>query len=1161
MATCSVQEWIDAREESSISPDDSTYHYSEREIIIAESLSNGELTIREGKTTISLLLQDLKIYIENGDDLIGISSALTLLLAVFERIQDISEQELHLVINYFAVRIGNEDNNPAYDAGLREIILLFKRISEMNTFNPSESSLIIKSIFTLADKKHRFKDLTNTVRQDVYTVVSHFFKQNSHILIKDLGADKLVAGLLELATFEKKASCLLIVFPLISHISQFWGLGNPELESLFTSFIRYFPIKIGGLQSESLRLSLEMSNFLTECIVSNNFYASLAFPHFIQILQDHSSMSATTTHEIFVMITTCVKRYSREAVAAWSTNLWNLLKFEVWNSENEDYIEDSLLILRSITISLERKNFSHDETHGDPLAKFVTEISNECRERIVDSPQKFLLSCGRIIHSIASSSKLAFDLVTATILPSLLTLSKDMKLGSERMMILRVLHYILRAFVELLDQKDMTSHQVRIETKGALATFQEGLVEMLSNAVVEFKRIALETSPVEDFENDAICFVPALESLALLFRIPCYLTRVEEGMIVQELIQILVKSPRDGVIHTEGLHALKNISIHRPTVFVDMILPSLLDELSGLIVYDSKKEFSEIQDINSLLNDIADIACHPCLKELDTGFPIGTTSHYWHRNFDCFVNHLLKKIDTFFLKKDHIRYATATVVALLKGLRIFESELNSTHIKTAAPDPYILPYEFFWCQILKKALTLNQKLGVDSISDSKKQYLNIRQLPNEGDFLEDSFLHLVGNILLIISRSKLNTSDNNIVLKFYNQSLFLEKIETKNFVEGLPIHQDVIEPDFMEIPRVSLVSIYPLVGVQPLVNDDKYLTKTKIRLGINQNAGNLAKSTILRLLNLDERINSRIRITILYYLQILIAKFHCSRDELKDGGKLLDFIELLVADSRHKTPQYIQQLYQIIAYLTTASFACYDLKMMRPIFKILCDGLDPENHDPKTCTLVAQSFRLILAKSRILSEDNYVQVRSLRKGYLLELTKPLFTQYHFYSKLVTQNNGCQTKGKDSYLIALIGILRSMELTLLLNVISIEELITLTLDGTNVSNDDWAKAEYIKLLRNLIREQPEHMEKHIDSIIGRMIERTHNTLERPSDANVECRILALEVLRLVIEKFSLSLMLSRKVALMTELAVAKDDCHAGVRQAAAQCSLALIYVKP
>ncbi|RKF73979.1 putative dna repair transcription protein [Golovinomyces cichoracearum] len=1157
MATCSVQEWMDARGEENISPDDSKYHYSEREIIIAESLSN---EIREGKTTISLLLQDLKIYIDNGDDLIGISTALKLLLAIFEQIQDISEQQLHFVIDYFAVRIRNEDNHPAYDAGLREIILLFKRISEMNAFNPSESSLIIKSIFALADEKHRFKDLSNAVRQEVYTVVSYFFRQNSHILLKDFGTDKLVAGLLELATFEKKASCLLIVFPLISHISQFWSLGDPQLESLFTSFIRYFPIKIGGLQSESLRLSLEMSNFLTECIVSNNFYASLAFPHFIQILQDHSSMSATTTHEIFIMINTCVKRYSREAVSAWSTNLWNLLKFEVWNSENEDYVEDCLLILQSITTSLEHEKFSHEETHGDTFAKFVTEISNECRDRMVDSPQKFLLSSGRIIHSVASSSKHAFDLVTTTILPSLLALSKDLKLGSERMMLLRVLHYLLRAFVELLDQKDMTSNQAMIETKGALAKFQEGLVEMLSNAVVEFKRITLETSPVEDFENDAKCFFPALESLALLFRIPCYLTRVEEGMIVQELIQILVKSPRNGIIHNEGLHALKKISIHRPTVFVDMILPSLLDELSGLIAFDSKKEFSEIQEINSILNDIADIACHPCLKELDTGFPKGATSSYWHRNFDCFVSHLLQKIDTFFLNKDDICYATATVVALLKGLNIFDGELNSTHIKSATPDPGTLPYEFFWSQILKKALTLNQNFRENSASNSKKQYLDIRQIPNGGDFLEDSFLHLVGNILLIISRSKLNTSDNNIVFKFYNQSLLLENIETKDFVEGLPMHQDVIEPDFMEIPRVSLVSIYPLVGVQPLADDDKYLTKTKIRLGINQNAGNLAKNTILRLLNLDERINSRTRITILYYLQILIAKFHCSRDELKDGGKLLDFIESLVRDSRHKSPQYIQQLYQIIAYMTTASFACYDLKMMRPVFRILCDGLYPEKHDSKTCTLVAQSFRLILAKSRILSEDNYVQVRSLRKGYLLELTKPLFTKYRLYSKLVTQNIGCQHKGKDSYLIALIGILRSMELPLLLNVISIEELVALTLDGTNVSNDDWAKAEYIKLLCVLIRQQPENTEKHIDIIIERMIERTHNTLERPSDANVECRILALEVLRLVIENFGLSLMPFRKVALMAELAVAKDDCHAGVRQAAAQCSLALIYVK-
>ncbi|POS83038.1 hypothetical protein EPUL_004814, partial [Erysiphe pulchra] len=1131
MATYTVQDWLNAERGPSIDHAPKKYCYNEQEKAI--------LAFYVGEAR--------KPQIQGAEQESLYTIALILLSAVCEQIQKIPEDDLHVLVDNLVERIRNEKNYHYNNAGIREIVLLFRTLSKLDTFSSRYVSSIINSIFTLADSRHRFMDLPDTVRQDVYTVVEFFFKKYSHILIQSLGISKLVDGFLDLATFEKKAPCLLVVFPLISHMSRSWNLGESELENLFKSFIRYFPIKISGLKNDSLRLSVKMSDCLTDCIVSNDFYASYAFPHFITSLDDHWNISATVMHEICMVICVCVEKYSKEKLAIWSNSLWNSLKLIIWDSQTEDHIQDSLMVIRKIAISLAYNEPNRGESpEKDFLTKYVLEASNDCRSRIIDSPQKFLASTGRIIYCLASCCTQALSLVVTTILPKLLGLWKDLTLASEKKMLLSVINLILRALIELLET---TLDIYAVGAIKAIASFQERLIETLSNAVVELKQVSQEASAGKEYLlKNASHFVPALESLALLFRIPTFLTRVEQGMIVQELNKILVNSSKEGIIHIETLAALQKISIYRPTVFADMILPSLLDELPESVTPDNKGKKANMQPVASLLDDLVHISSHPCHRELDIAAS-KDTNIFWYRNFNCFVDHLFKKMDKLFLIKDQVHFSTAIVAAIFKGLKLLDGELDSSHIAKSLSESPILPYESIWTQIIQKSITIN--LQNNFLSTDNKRYLSVRNLLNKDDSLDALFLHLVGKIILLVSRSKLNTPENNIVYKFYDQSFTKENTQDSNQVESLFLYQQIHDAGLICNPLIYLVSVYPLIGVQPIENDDKKLTKTKSRLGINKNAGNLAVGAILQILDNKKFLIPRVRTALLHYTQILVAKFHCSIDELQDGGKLLDFIESLVRNSHEKSPQYVIQLYQVIVYIATASFISYDSNLMRPVFKLLTDALDPESHDSNISTLVAQSFRLIPVESEILNKDNYVQVRALRKGLLLDLTKPIIEQYRMQCQLIPQNPSLHRTAKNNFLIAIIGILRNIEASLVLDKFDIEELVTLALDGTNVSNDNNAKAEYIKLVRVLISERPEYMEKHVEKIIERMIERTHNTLESPSDANFECRILAVDVLRLVIENFGSDLTLPKRIMLANELAVAKDDCHACVRQAAAQ----------
>ncbi|KAI0996099.1 hypothetical protein K3495_g12082 [Podosphaera aphanis] len=1150
-----IQDWIEIKSSDNNSKDKTQYQGLESEIIgsFCEALSQDTFQVKE-------LLQDLEKYINNDDDLIGVSKALELLRAIFERAPKVSRHDIHVLIDYFVTRIENRENNPANNAGLGEIIITFRLFTKLEEFNSGDASLIIKSVFTLADERTRFKNLPESIRQDTYTIVDHIFREHSNDIIKKLGHNQLVDGLLQLVVFEKKASCLLLIFPLISYISHDWGLTDSNLEKLFASFIRYFPIKVGGMQNEATRISQKMSQYLSDCIVSNDFYASLVFPHLIENLERHSTLSASSLHEVFIATDACVKRFMPQTVTEWFFKIWESLKFQVWNGQNEDNISESLRIFRSIAFSLEREGSKWSQENS-PLTRYIIQVTTECRDRIVDSPQKYLLSTGRVLYSVASSSHHSFYLVTKTILPSLIVLWQSLTLESEKGVLLCVINYILKAGIELLESSTTPLDHGVIKVVESLKVFQEGLLETLSNAIVKLKWTTLELSGInKEVAQDASCFVPALESIALLFRFPTYLTGVEKGMMIQELIHITMNFSKGSKIHGEGLLALQSISTFQPTVYADMILPILMENLPESLNSDDITHSKDLQKVASHLNDIAEISCLPCKKELDTGFPEGAISHYWQRNFDCFVQNLLRKIDTLFLLRNQVSYAKSIVAALLKGLKVFDGALELSHISETSPQPKILPYEFFWCQILDKVLTLSYYPEDHPCFKNHRKYLRVKTLPHENDKIDESFLELVGNILLVIARSRLNTPENNIVFKFFGASVDPEISSHTFCFEGLFAQQPISKSEPLEKLITCLALIYPLVGVQPDSNDDKFLTKTKLRLGIEK-VGDLAVDTIHEILNVDHKITPRARITLLYYVQVLVSKFHCTRDRQQDGRKFIDAINSLVQNCSEKSQQHTEHVFQIIVYLAIASFACYDRDTMEPLFRLLCEGLNSEAYSSKTSNLVSQSFRMLLDNHHLLNEKNYIQVRSLRKGFILELTTSLFNQRRLLAKSEPRLTTYQhIKSKDNYIKAIIGIFGRVEHSLVLERFNIEELVELALDGTNLSDDDWAKAESIKLLRMLICDRPDFMQRHTHRVIERMIERTHNTLERPSDANVECRVLALEVLRLLIKKFGPSLDTPSRVRLMAELAVAKDDCHIDVRQAAAQCSLAWIYVK-
>lgn len=270
-------------------------------------------------------------------------------------------------------------------------------------------------------------------------------------------------------------------------------------------------------------------------------------------------------------------------------------------------------------------------------------------------------------------------------------------------------------------------------------------------------------------------------------------------------------------------------------------------------------------------------------------------------------------------------------------------------------------------------------------------------------------------------------------------------------------------------------------------------------------------------------------------MQLLVNKFGAAK-----GSDLVDFLKTKVEESASMSKLEAENTYQVLAYFATASLASLD-SSASALLQTMLDGLKDAKHGRK----IAQSFRLLLAPSEIISKENACTVRPLRKGRLYQAAViPLTTIWRSSEDASTKQNT---------LIALSGILAFLEPTMLAD--NAAELIPVLLEGTNIQGDQFAKNACIKGILSLVPLTPKVIIEHIAAVIERMTDRTHNTYQSPSDSNVRGRAMALEVLLRLTEVVDKSILLKRKAGLMRELNYALEDSSSEVRSKAERCKMA------
>lgn len=264
-------------------------------------------------------------------------------------------------------------------------------------------------------------------------------------------------------------------------------------------------------------------------------------------------------------ITACASSYSVSVISNYSITLWDSLKYEILNVQEEDLAEEALLSLQAIAIRL-----SDSLTSADPkshLARYLRPITNECNEQLQEPQHKQAKPAGQILSSLGTASATAYFLIIKSVMPPLMTMYQAADSITKQRALLEVLVQLFNAAILVKTLPVVpSSDPILVEP---LDSFHDRLFELTSQALMSTTK-------------DEVSFrIVALTALLRLCSLQGYLKDNEIGMAVQYFDEIVLEEDPSGRddLKNQAIQALVEISKAKPHLIMQITFPAFMARL------------------------------------------------------------------------------------------------------------------------------------------------------------------------------------------------------------------------------------------------------------------------------------------------------------------------------------------------------------------------------------------------------------------------------------------------------------------------------------------------------------------------------------------------------------------------------------------------------
>jgi DNA repair/transcription protein MET18/MMS19 len=290
--------------------------------------------------------------------------------------------------------------------------------------------------------------------------------------------------------------------------------------------------------------------------------------------------------DVLQTITSAATEYGPRTMSLYSITLWDTLKFEILNVQEEDLATEALNGLAAIAKTLSRG------TDG-PLNAYLRPIIKECNEHLEDAPTKQSQAAARILHKLATVSSDVMNTLLAGVLPSLFTLYQTAETMAKRRGLLEVFVQFIKADVEVYGDWRSVGSAGEQSSSNALIQFREKALGVLLSG--------LETAPISGVSFRLVC----LDGLLQLSKSRGLLTDEDVGKIIQLLHNIVIHEESFGKDETKAaaVNGLVEVAHQKPQVVIDKAFPAFMAQLPDTDVDGSKDYLTVLEAFAKLANE------------------------------------------------------------------------------------------------------------------------------------------------------------------------------------------------------------------------------------------------------------------------------------------------------------------------------------------------------------------------------------------------------------------------------------------------------------------------------------------------------------------------------------------------------------------------------
>ncbi|CAK1355868.1 unnamed protein product [Cercospora beticola] len=492
------------------------------------------------------LITSLEEYINNKDDGALRAKSVAYIADVLEKVPPkvFSLQERRLLTDFVLGRIASDLEGIGASA---RVLLALESLGKWDVDTAQ------KVMRTFMDHTHPLRQFKlQTERYPIIRLIDRLLA-NYRSGMKQLHEDdpEFMPGFISYFEGEKDPRNLMIVFSLLQVPMAEWDI-HAYAHDMFDAVFNYFPITFKPPPDDPYGITAQdLKDRLRDCIAANSDFSPYAFP---ALLDKLDSTSMNTKRDVLHTLQACSVTYSANTVNLYSVTLWDALKFEIINVQEEDLAEEALKVLALIAAKL--------APIDNALSAYLKPIVKECNEHLEDAPTKQSQGAGRIILAIARTNPTVADKVTKGILPVLFSLYGSSTSIAKRRGLLEVYNSLVQAHADL----QASGHEVSVE--GLQAFLDQAMTAMLH-------ALARAPKPEVSFR------LTAMNGLIQLISARKVLSPEQLGLAVSAVHDVVLHEQIEGHgnIRAEAIAALVEIAAAAPDAIRDQTVPAFMVEM------------------------------------------------------------------------------------------------------------------------------------------------------------------------------------------------------------------------------------------------------------------------------------------------------------------------------------------------------------------------------------------------------------------------------------------------------------------------------------------------------------------------------------------------------------------------------------------------------